>query len=129
MRAHRGHHRNPADSGDAVMSGRLSGQRAWVMQRLTAVLMALYLLYFGAMLVVCPPVGFEAWQAWWRSGFMAVASAFFLFALLLHAWVGGRDIVLDYIKPLGLRMALLFALGVFLLYCAFWTIRILLVSG
>lgn len=111
------------------MSGGLSGQRAWLLQRLTAVLMVVYLIYVGQHLLFCPPTDFSAWQAWWRGGAMALSSTFFLLALILHAWVGGRDIILDYVHPLGARVAMLCGLGAFLIFCALWALRILLVNA
>ncbi len=37
---------------------------------------------------------------------MRIATFLFLVSLFLHAWVGVRDILMDYIKPVGLRLAL-----------------------
>ncbi len=59
---------------------------------------------------------------------MALASTFFLLSLILHAWVGGRDIILDYVHPFGARITMLCLLGAFLILCALWAIRILLVT-
>jgi succinate dehydrogenase / fumarate reductase membrane anchor subunit len=46
-------------------------------------------------------------------------------ALLYHAWIGMRDILMDYIKPVGVRL-LLETVGVLVLvgYLG-WTIQIL----
>jgi len=110
------------------VSGGLSGQRAWLLQRLSAALMVVYLIYVVQHLLFRPPTDFAAWQTWWRGGFMALSSTFFLLALILHAWVGGRDIILDYVRPLGARITMLCLLGAFLIFCTLWAIRILLVT-
>jgi succinate dehydrogenase / fumarate reductase membrane anchor subunit len=52
----------------------------------------------------------------------------FFAALLLHAWVGLRDVVLDYIKPLALRVGVLALLGFALLAVAMWAGRILFIA-
>jgi succinate dehydrogenase / fumarate reductase membrane anchor subunit len=46
-------------------------------------------------------------------------------ALLYHAWVGVRDIYMDYIKPVGVRLALQFASAAVLVAYLGWTIEIL----
>ncbi len=111
------------------MSGRLQGQRAWLLQRLTAVFMCAYVLYFLAHMIVARPAGYAEWSAWLRAGGpMAIATTLFFGALLLHAWVGGRDIVLDYVHCLGLRVGMLFVLALLLLSSAVWATRILVVG-
>ena len=37
---------------------------------------------------------------------MRVATLLFVVSLAWHAWVGVRDILMDYVKPDGLRLAL-----------------------
>jgi succinate dehydrogenase / fumarate reductase membrane anchor subunit len=44
---------------------------------------------------------------------------------LLHAWVGMRDILMDYIKPTGLRLALEVLVILVLVGCAGWAVQIL----
>ena len=67
------------------MSWKASGMKAWLLQRLSAVYMAVFLIYFIAVLMVSPPHSFEEWQGWMRSTVMALATAVFFMALLAHA--------------------------------------------
>ena len=73
-----------------------------------------------------PPASFEAWRAWWRAPAVASATLVFFGSLCLHAWVGARDVVLDYVHPLALRAAALslIALGLGALFA--WVAVILL---
>ena len=48
-----------------------------------------------------------------------------ILALLYHVWVGMRDIWMDYIKPVGLRLALQVFSIVWLVGCAGWAIQVL----
>ena len=93
------------------MNALFGGLRAWMLQRLTA----LYLLAFGAFMLIrsllVAPISFEAWRAWWQSPLVFVAALLFVAALCLHAWVGGRDVILDYVHPPALRAAGLVALA------------------
>jgi succinate dehydrogenase / fumarate reductase membrane anchor subunit len=108
------------------MSG-LSGLRAWVVQRLSALYIAGFVLVsLGLASVYGVPAGFEDWRALWSCTLPNVAAQLFVLALLLHAWVGVRDIFIDYIHPTGLRLTALGLLALFLAGCAFWAARVML---
>jgi succinate dehydrogenase / fumarate reductase membrane anchor subunit len=83
-----------------------AGQSAWVVQRLTALLL-LVLLVAAVVTLVVRPAGFEAWRALAGSAHGAVLIALGFGALALHGWVGARDIVLDYVHRPALRLAIL----------------------
>ena len=48
-----------------------------------------------------------------------------ILALIWHAWVGVRDIYMDYIKPTGVRLVLQVATVVALVGYAIWEVIIL----
>lgn len=104
----------------------LSGLRAWLVQRFTAVYMLLFCVFALFHFAVDAPHSYDAWRAWISAAPVLLATALFFIALLLHAWVGLRDVVLDYVKPLPLRVAVLAALGFGLAGLALWMLRILL---
>ncbi len=87
-----------------------SGLRPWLLQRLSAVYLAAYLL-FSVVVWVGGVADFHHWQAWFAQPLVNAASLLFLVALLGHAWVGTRDILMDYVKPVGWRFALLSLFG------------------
>jgi succinate dehydrogenase / fumarate reductase, membrane anchor subunit len=89
------------------MKANLGGVRPWVLQRATALLALAFLLYFLLHLAIAPPDSQANWRAWILSPAMRMALVLFVGAVALHAWVGARDVILDYIKPLGLRLAAL----------------------
>jgi succinate dehydrogenase / fumarate reductase membrane anchor subunit len=60
---------------------------------------------------------------------MNIATAGFILALVAHAWVGMRDVILDYIKPVGLRLALLSLTAVLLAGSSLWALRSLLLAS
>lgn len=88
----------------------LSGMRAWTVQRVSALYLLLFTLGFVGLLAAERPAGFEAWRAWLLQPGMRLAVLLFFVAVALHAWVGMRDITLDYVKSLPLRATVL-ALG------------------
>ena len=60
---------------------------------------------------------------------MGIAGAGFVLALMLHGWVGVRDIILDYIPALGMRLLLLTLSGALLAASGFWVLRLLLLAA
>lgn len=111
------------------MKKALSGLQAWIVQRFTAVYMLLFcvlaLLYF----VFNPPHSYYEWRAWVSTPFVLIMTALFFVALLLHAWVGLRDVVMDYVNPLPLRITVLAALIVILVGLALRIMQILLLAS
>jgi succinate dehydrogenase / fumarate reductase membrane anchor subunit len=101
------------------------GVRDWLVQRVTAVLMVLYTLLFLAMLVTAPAVDYEAWRELFTPQWMKIATLLFLAGLYWHAWVGVRNIFMDYVKNSGLRLALHVLAIAWLAVCAAWSVQIL----
>jgi succinate dehydrogenase / fumarate reductase membrane anchor subunit len=97
----------------------------WLLQRLTAVVMLVFTIGFVVCLVVHKPGSYAEWKALFSGTFVRVTTALFFAALLYHAWVGMRDILMDYVKPTGLRLALQSAVGVALLLYLIWIAQIL----
>jgi succinate dehydrogenase / fumarate reductase membrane anchor subunit len=101
------------------------GLRDWLAQRVTALIMALYTMIMAGVFLNHAPFTYSSWKALFAQGWMRVATLLFALSLAWHAWVGMRDILMDYVKPDGLRLAL--RVGVLLLLAAYvgWTIQIL----
>ena len=96
------------------------GTTGWLLQRLTAVIMAVYTIGMLACLLVHAPATYADWKALFTGPFVRLATMLFILALLYHAWIGMRDIFMDYVKPTGIRLALQFAVVVALLFYLIW---------
>lgn len=107
------------------MSARGQGLRAWVLQRVTAVYLALYVPVALVWLALHAPVSYAAWRGWFAQPFVAVATGLFFFSLLAHAWVGMRDIVIDYVHPDAWRYTILALLALALIAFGFWVALVL----
>ena len=108
-----------------VITGAHYGLRDWLAQRVTAVIMALYSAIVVSVLWSSKPITYGVWRELFAQGWMRVATLLFMVSLCWHAWVGVRDILMDYIKPDGLRLSLqVFSLLVLACYLG-WTIQIL----
>ena len=101
------------------------GLRDWLAQRITAVVMALYMVTIGFVLFSGKPVTYDAWRSLFAQGWMRVATLLFAFSLAWHAWVGVRDILMDYIHPTALRLSLQVATLLLLAVYVGWTVQIL----
>ncbi len=74
---------------------------------------------FGAKL------GYERWSAIFSSQWMKVVTFVVIVAMLVHAWVGMRDIWMDYIKPVAVKLVLQVFTLVWLVGCAGWAVQVL----
>ena len=101
------------------------GTRDWLLQRLTAVVMAAYTLGLIACLVWHAPASHGDWKSIFASPVVRLSTMLFFAALLFHAWVGMRDILMDYVKATGIRLALQMAVALALFAYLIWAASIL----
>jgi len=71
------------------------------------------------------PLTYASWKALFTKGPMPFIALLFAVSALIHAWIGMRDILMDYIKPVALRLALEVFVILWLVGCAGWAVRIL----
>lgn len=109
-----------------VVVGAHYGLRDWLAQRVTAVLMALFTLLVLAQIIFSKgPIGYDKWAGIFSAQWMKVITFTVIIALLYHAWVGIRDIWMDYVKPVSVRLSLQVFSIVWLVGCAGWAIQVL----
>ena len=101
------------------------GLRDWLAQRITAAIMAVYTLIVGAIVLKNSPFTYPVWKELFTQGWMRVATLLFAVSFAWHAWVGVRDILMDYVKPDGLRLTLQVAALLIIAGYLGWTIQIL----
>jgi len=101
------------------------GLSGWLAQRVSAAVMTLYTLLFVLALAAIAPTDYAAWRAVFASQAMKLATFVFFVSLFVHAWVGMRDVLMDYAKPMSLRLALEVLVVVVLLAWAGWALQIL----
>lgn len=108
-----------------IVTGAHYGVRDWLMQRVTAVVMALYLLVLAGFLLTHQPLQYADWRDFFACRTVRLGTILFLLSLFLHAWVGVRDIFMDYLKPVSLRLTAEVLTILALLAYAAWSIQIL----
>ena len=106
----------------------LEGLRPWVIQRVSAVYIALFIFYLLFSGLTADNIGFDAWRGWLFQPLNAVCMALFVLATLFHAWIGMRDVVLDYVSDIMLRILVLALIMSALLGSGLWAFRALLLT-
>jgi succinate dehydrogenase / fumarate reductase membrane anchor subunit len=103
------------------------GLYSWIIQRMTAVYLAVYLLYILQQWMFSSAVTYQQWKAWLASPFNGIGLGVFIVTLLLHAWIGTRDILMDYVHGLALRLSLFVLVIFILLLSGIWALRSLVI--
>lgn len=110
------------------MSRRASGLRAWALQRATAVYLAGFALYLVIHALTQPPADYAAWQAWVARPWVNLGLLLLVPALLIHAWVGMRDLLIDYVRVTWARVLLLALLAFGLIASGLWAVQALILA-
>ena len=108
-----------------IVVGAHYGMRDWLSQRVTAGLMALFTIVLLVQVLFGGPLGYDRWAAIFSAHWMKVLTFVVIVALGWHAWVGVRDIWMDYVKPVGVRLLLQVFTIVWLVGCSGWAVQVL----
>jgi len=103
----------------------LQGLRPWIIQRVSAVFIAVFLIYLFSALIMNNPLNENDWAGWVATPYNNVLSGLFLIAVLWHAWIGIRDIVLDYVPNVVGRLIVLTFVACTLIGSGLWGFKAL----
>jgi succinate dehydrogenase / fumarate reductase membrane anchor subunit len=101
------------------------GLRDWLSQRVTAIVMIVYTVLFLGILLWHGGLDYAAWKGLFASNTFRIATFVFMVALLWHAWVGVRNILMDYAKPMSVRLTLQIVVICVLVAYGGWTVQVL----
>ena len=108
-----------------VVVGAHYGLRDWLAQRVTAVVMAVFTVVTLVLFLGASDFSYEGWAGLFAQQWSKILAFVTFLAMYYHVWVGIRDIWMDYIKPVGIRLTLQVFTILWLLGCAGWTVQIL----
>jgi succinate dehydrogenase / fumarate reductase, membrane anchor subunit len=108
-----------------VVVGAHYGMRDWLSQRVTATLMAIFTIVLLVQVLMPGELGYDRWAGIFAAQWMKLLTLVVFIALAWHAWVGVRDIWMDYVKPVGIRLALHVFTLVWLVGCTDWAFSVL----
>ncbi len=109
-----------------IVVGAHYGMRDWLSQRVTATLMAVFtIVLLAQVLFSSGPIGYDIWAGIFAPQWMKLLTLVVLVSLGWHAWVGMRDIWMDYVKPVGIKLVMQVGTIVWLVGCIGWAIQVL----
>jgi succinate dehydrogenase / fumarate reductase membrane anchor subunit len=101
------------------------GVRDWLAQRVTGIVMAIFTIVLLVSFLTGQNFTYEGWAGLFARQWFKLFTIVTFLGLYYHVWVGVRDIWMDYVKPVGIRLTLMIATVVWLIACAAWTVQIL----
>jgi len=108
-----------------IVTGAHYGLRDWLIQRITAVVMVLYILTLVGYLLIQPVLDYNSWTLLFSSNPVRSFSLLFLLCVFYHAWIGVRDIVMDYVNPALIRLFIHVMVILTMLLYVIWSVLIL----
>ncbi len=101
-----------------------SGLGEWVLQRLSAVYILVYIVIALVVFSLSPVSSYAAWLSLSSSLVFQISTLMLIFSLLAHAWLGLKSVFLDYVHPWRLRFVLQMLLATLLFGSAVWALLI-----
>lgn len=113
-----------------IVVGAHYGLKEWMMQRVTAVIMSLYTVGLFLAVLLTPDLGYAKWVGFFNFTVLSfpmgkILALLAMLSLCYHAYIGIRDIWMDYVKPTGIRLTLQIFTQLWLLAAAGYTADIL----
>lgn len=117
---------NPNIGPKRLVVGAHYGLRDWMAQRVTAIVMALYTVILLVAFLTGSNFSYEGWAGLFSHQWFKLATFVTFVSLLYHAWVGMRNIWMDYVtKSVAARLVLQVATLLWLVGCAGWAAQII----
>ncbi|GAA5235044.1 succinate dehydrogenase, hydrophobic membrane anchor protein [Verticiella sediminum] len=87
------------------------GVKDFIAQRVTAVILVIYTVILLIKALATPAFTYEGWVGmfnfhWFSLPVGQMLATLAMLAVVYHAWIGVRDIWMDYVKPAGIRLLL-----------------------
>ncbi|MEI6737359.1 MAG: succinate dehydrogenase, hydrophobic membrane anchor protein, partial [Pseudomonadota bacterium] len=101
------------------------GWKDWLIQRITAVIMLAFSVVIIGFFLIKGSVSYAEWKQLFSWQIVRILTLLFLLSVFYHAWIGMRDVLMDYVKPLWIRLSLQVVFCLFLIACSIWSVSIL----
>lgn len=117
---------------DFHMNSRGASKRGlieFVLQRLTAIVLGIYVIHLILVFVLNPDMDYQAWRTYFTSGYSMILASLAVLSVALHAWIGMWTVGTDYIRSVGpatpIRYAYQTVVGIALLVYVVWTLLLI----
>ena len=101
------------------------GWQDWLAQRVTAVIMVLFSVVIIGFFMLNGGAGYGQWKELFGAPLFRILALLFFLSVYYHAWIGIKDVLMDYVKSAGLRVSLYVAVLLFLVACSIWSVTII----
>ncbi|KGP63132.1 succinate dehydrogenase [Legionella norrlandica] len=102
-----------------------NGLKDWLIQRVTAVYFAAYLVFLFGFIFSHPGMNFSQWHDLFANKIFQIATAIGVTALTLHAWIGIWTVTTDYMKCTAIRLSVQLFVVLWLLIQLIWGLMII----
>lgn len=110
---------------NSVTSYSGNGVRDWLVQRVSAVVLAAYTLFLLGFVLLNPYLDYITWGSLFSHTSMKIFSLLTLLSLIGHAWIGIWTVITDYVNPYPLRLIVQVLVVLLLLTYLVWGVNIL----
>ena len=97
----------------------------WLAQRFTSIVMAIFTVAVIVQVLLPGPLDYYKWAGIFSRQWMKVLTFVVIVSMLYHVWVGMRDIWMDYVQPVTVRLSLQALTIAWLVGCAGWAVQVL----
>lgn len=101
-----------------------NGLKDWLIQRMTAVYLAVYTIFLVVYLLMHPQLQYAQWHYLFANTVFQIATVLALFTLSLHAWIGIWTVTTDYMKCTVLRVSIQMLVALWLFSQFIWGLMI-----
>tara|TARA_R110002124_G_scaffold152394_1_gene319269 strand:+ start:26056 stop:26406 length:351 start_codon:yes stop_codon:yes gene_type:complete len=109
----------------SVTSFGKNGVQDWLVQRVSAVIVAVYSVFLiGYICVNSHNLDYDLWVGLYSNRFMQILTIFFVLSLVLHAWIGLWSVFTDYVKISSIRIILEVLVILVSIFYLIWSIQI-----
>jgi len=102
-----------------------SGLYDWMMQRVTAIVLAVYTVFMLGYLLLNPELDYAQWSGLFEGTAMKIFTLLAMLSMVAHACIGMWSVSTDYIKPTGIRFVFQSVCGLLAFIYVVWGIQIL----
>lgn len=101
-----------------------NGLRDWLLQRVSAVYLAVYFLTLFFYICCGHGMDYASWHATFHTLWVQLATSLAVLLIMIHSWIGIWTVTTDYLKCTVLRLSIQVLVGLFLISQLFWGFKI-----
>lgn len=106
----------------------ISGLGSWIWQRISALYLALFLMYLISSFILLDRINYNRWLEWNTHPVNSILLFIGFIMIMLHAWLGIKDVIMDYVHPVVARAVVLMFFALILIVCLVWASQTLMMA-